>query len=94
LSHGYQTNSKKISAVSAYFETLPYRVREDTGEIDYMDLERLAKAFRPKLIVAGASAYPLRYDYQRMRKIADASGAFLLADIAHWAGQYCFSFIL
>ena len=57
LSHGYQTATKKISAVSIFFESLPYRVREDTGVIDYDMLERTAALYRPKLIVAGASAY-------------------------------------
>src|SRR5271167_3449787 len=57
LSHGYQTPTKKISAISKYFETLPYRLDENTGLIDYVKLEELATVYRPKLIIAGASAY-------------------------------------
>ncbi|KAG5182625.1 serine hydroxymethyltransferase 2 [Tribonema minus] len=86
LSHGYQTDTKKISMVSLYFETFPYRLNETTGTIDYDKLEENAKLFRPKLIVAGASAYSRCIDYARMRKIADASGAYLLADMAHISG--------
>eukprot|EP00611_Tribonema_gayanum_P014032 TRINITY_DN252_c0_g1_i10.p1 TRINITY_DN252_c0_g1~~TRINITY_DN252_c0_g1_i10.p1 ORF type:complete len:500 (-),score=191.79 TRINITY_DN252_c0_g1_i10:592-2091(-) len=86
LSHGYQTDTKKISMVSLYFETFPYRLNETTGTIDYDKLEENAKLFRPKLIVAGASAYSRCIDYARMRKIADASSAYLLADMAHISG--------
>ncbi|KDD76609.1 serine hydroxymethyltransferase [Helicosporidium sp. ATCC 50920] len=86
LSHGYQTDTKKISAVSVYFQTMPYRLDESTGLIDYDALERSAVLFRPKLIVAGASAYTRHYDYPRMRAIADRVGAVLLSDMAHVSG--------
>lgn len=86
LSHGYATPTKNISAVSTYFTNLPYQVDPATGLIDYDGLETLAKAFRPKVIIAGTSAYAALIDYPRMRKIADASGAFLLADMAHISG--------
>lgn len=86
LSHGYQIPSKKISAVSKYFETLPYRLNESTGLIDYEKLEELAAVYRPKLIVAGTSAYSRLIDYERMRKIAHAIGAYLLSDMAHVSG--------
>ena len=86
LSHGYQTDKKKISAVSFYFETIPYRLDEETGLIDYDTLEKNAALFRPKLIVAGASAYSRLYDYGRMREICDKSNAWLLADMAHISG--------
>jgi len=86
LSHGYQTDTKKISSVSVYFETFPYRLNEATGVIDYDKMEENAKLFRPKLIVAGASAYARLIDYARMRKICDNNGAWLLADMAHISG--------
>ncbi|OAX84776.1 hypothetical protein ACJ72_00856 [Emergomyces africanus] len=86
LSHGYQTPTKKISAVSKYFETLPYRLDESTCLIDYDKLAELAQLYRPKLIVAGTSAYSRLIDYPRMRKIADSVGAYLLSDMAHISG--------
>ncbi|XP_057750706.1 serine hydroxymethyltransferase, mitochondrial [Arachis stenosperma] len=86
LSHGYQTDTKKISAVSIFFETMPYRLNESTGYIDYDQMENMAKLFRPKLIVAGASAYARLYDYARVRKVCDKQKAILLADMAHISG--------
>ncbi|KZV46376.1 serine hydroxymethyltransferase, mitochondrial-like [Dorcoceras hygrometricum] len=86
LSHGYQTDTKKISAVSIFFETMPYRLDESTGYIDYDQLEKSAVLFRPKLIVAGASAYARLYDYARIRKVCDKQKAILLADMAHISG--------
>lgn len=86
LSHGYQTPTKKISFISKYFETLPYRLDESTGLIDYDGLENLAMLYRPKLIVAGTSAYSRLIDYPRMRQIADSVGAYLLSDMAHISG--------
>lgn len=86
LSHGYQTDTKKISAVSIFFETMPYRLDESTGYIDYDQLEKSAVLFRPKLIVAGASAYARLYDYERIRKVCDKQKAVLLADMAHISG--------
>ncbi|XP_023543258.1 serine hydroxymethyltransferase, mitochondrial-like isoform X1 [Cucurbita pepo subsp. pepo] len=86
LSHGYQTDTKKISAVSIFFETMPYRLDESTGYIDYDQMERSAALFRPKLIVAGASAYARLYDYARIRKVCDKQKAIMLADMAHISG--------
>ncbi|PPR88478.1 hypothetical protein GOBAR_AA32211 [Gossypium barbadense] len=86
LSHGYQTDTKKISAVSIFFETMPYRLNENTGYIDYDQLEKSATLFRPKLIVAGASAYARLYDYARIRKVCDKQKAIMLADMAHISG--------
>ncbi|KAL2827306.1 serine hydroxymethyltransferase-domain-containing protein [Aspergillus pseudoustus] len=86
LSHGYQTPTKKISFISKYFETLPYRLDESTGLIDYDALEKQALLYRPKLIIAGTSAYSRLIDYPRMREIADSAGAYLLSDMAHISG--------
>ncbi|KAM4065947.1 serine hydroxymethyltransferase [Hirsutella rhossiliensis] len=86
LSHGYQTPTKKISFISKYFETLPYRLDESTGLIDYDKLEEMALLYRPKIIVAGASAYSRLIDYKRMRDICDKANAYLLADMAHISG--------
>lgn len=86
LSHGFQTPTKKISAVSRYFESMPYQLDPSTGTIDYDQMEKSAELFRPKLIVAGASAYARLIDYERIRKIADSVGAYVLADMAHISG--------
>lgn len=87
LSHGYQTPTKKISFISKYFETLPYRLDESTGIIDYDKLEEMALIYRPKIIVAGASAYSRFIDYKRMREVCDKINAYLLADVAHLSGM-------
>ncbi|KAJ2803629.1 Serine hydroxymethyltransferase, cytosolic [Coemansia helicoidea] len=87
LSHGFQTPTKRVSYSSVYFETLPYRCNEETGLIDYDALARSAELFRPKIIVAGASAYARTIDYARMREIADSVGAYLMADMAHISGM-------
>ncbi|SPO07138.1 probable glycine hydroxymethyltransferase [Cephalotrichum gorgonifer] len=86
LSHGYQTPTKKISFVSKYFETLPYQLDEKTGYINYDQLEELATLYRPKIIVAGTSAYSRLIDYKRMREICDKVNAYLMADMAHISG--------
>ncbi|CAI9088329.1 OLC1v1022634C1 [Oldenlandia corymbosa var. corymbosa] len=86
LSHGFMTPKRRVSGTSIYFESMPYRLDESTGLVDYDMLEKTAILFRPKLIIAGASAYPRDFDYPRMRKIADSVGAFLMADMAHISG--------
>jgi len=86
LSHGFMTAKKRVSATSIYFESMPYRLDESTGFIDYEMLEKTATLFRPKLIIAGASAYPRDIDYPRMRQIADTVGAYLMMDMAHISG--------
>ena len=86
LSHGFSTPAKKISATSIYFEQMPYRLNEATGIIDYDTLAANATLFRPKIVIAGASAYTRHYDYPRMREIADSVGAYLLSDMAHISG--------
>lgn len=72
--------------MSTYFETMPYRVDLETGIIDYDMLEKNAQLFRPKVLVAGTSAYCRLIDYARMRKIADSVGAYLVVDMAHISG--------
>lgn len=86
LSHGYATENRKISAVSTYFESFPYRVDPATGIIDYDSLEKNAILYRPKILVAGTSAYCRLIDYKRMREIADKCGAYLMVDMAHISG--------
>jgi glycine hydroxymethyltransferase len=86
LSHGYQTPTKKISMISKYFETLPYRLDESTGLIDYDKLDSLAQLYRPRIIIAGTSAYSRLIDYPRMKSIANNVGAYLLSDMAHISG--------
>jgi len=81
LSHGSLVNSSGI-----LYQPIGYQVDEQTGRVDYNKMEDLARAEKPKLIIAGASAYSRDWDYEKMRQIADSVGAILMADIAHPAG--------
>jgi glycine hydroxymethyltransferase len=69
-----------------YFESLPYRLNEATGYIDYDKLEENAMLFKPRLIIAGGSAYPREWDYKRFRAICDKVGAYFMVDMAHISG--------
>jgi len=81
LSHGSPVNSSGI-----LYQPIAYHVKEDTGMVDYDEMEALAKEHKPKLIIGGASAYSREWDYARMRRIADEVGAMLMIDMAHPAG--------
>ncbi|KAJ1858378.1 glycine hydroxymethyltransferase shm1 [Coemansia sp. RSA 1822] len=86
LTHGYQTDKKKISSSSIYFQSMPYRIDAESGLIDYDRLEENAELYRPQLLICGASAYPRDFDYARLRRIADKHSAYLLCDMAHISG--------
>ncbi|CAK9064719.1 unnamed protein product [Durusdinium trenchii] len=86
LTHGHYTTTRKVSATSIYFESLPYGVDPKTGLIDYEALRETAKVFRPRLIIAGASAYPRHIDWAQFRAACDEVGAYLLVDMAHISG--------
>ncbi len=87
LSHGgHLTHGSPVNFSGRFFNIIPYGVGEDTGRIDYDNLRDLAIKNKPKLIIAGASAYPREIDFSAFRSIADEVGAYLMADIAHIAG--------
>lgn len=87
LSHGgHLTHGHPLSISGRYFKVVPYGVKQDTETIDYEEVERLANEHKPKLIVAGASAYPRIIDFERFGKIAKSVGAILMVDMAHIAG--------
>ena len=81
LSHGSFVNSSGI-----LYNPIAYKVKEETGTVDYDEMEEIALREKPKMIIAGASAYSRDWDYERMRNIADQIGAILVADMAHPAG--------
>ena len=83
---GHLTHGSKVNFSGKLYNFVSYGVNRETEVIDYDELERLAEEHRPKLIVAGFSAYPRRLDFPRFRQIADGVGALLMADIAHVAG--------
>lgn len=87
LAHGgHLTHGSPVNMSGAYFNIVPYGVARETGKIDYDELERIAIECKPKLIVAGASAYPRAIDFKKFREIADKVGAILMVDMAHIAG--------
>ncbi|MCM3540745.1 serine hydroxymethyltransferase [Priestia endophytica] len=87
LSHGgHLTHGSPVSISGKWFEVVSYGVREDTHLIDYDELETIAKKEKPKLIIAGTSAYPRTIDFARFKSIADQIGAKLMVDMAHIAG--------
>ena len=83
---GHLTHGSPVNMSGKYFHIVPYGVRKEDERIDYDELERIAKECKPKLIVAGASAYARVIDFERMANIAHGVGAYLMVDIAHIAG--------
>ncbi|KAM9493153.1 serine hydroxymethyltransferase, cytosolic-like isoform 2-T5 [Clarias gariepinus] len=85
-SHGFIMGKEKLSATSIFFDSRSYKVDQETGYIDYDQLEEGARSFKPKLIIAGTSSYSRNLDYRRLRDIANKNGAYLLGDMAHISG--------
>ncbi|MBQ2719441.1 MAG: serine hydroxymethyltransferase [Clostridia bacterium] len=83
---GHLSHGSPVNISGSYFNIVPYGVDAETHRIDYDEVLRLAKECRPKLILAGASAYPRIIDFKKFREIADEVGAYLLVDMAHIAG--------
>jgi glycine hydroxymethyltransferase len=87
LAHGgHLTHGSPVNFSGKLFNIVPYGVRQETGTIDYAEVERLANEHRPKMIVVGASAYPRILDFEAFRRIADQVGAVVMVDMAHIAG--------
>ncbi len=87
LAHGgHLTHGSPVNMSGSYYNVIPYGIDDDTHRIDYDKLMELAMEHKPKLIVAGASAYPREIDFKKFREIADACGAYLMVDMAHIAG--------
>jgi len=87
LAHGgHLTHGHKLNFSGKLYRVVGYQVRRDTETIDYDQLEAIAQRERPKMIIGGGSAYPRQFDFVRMRAIADKVGAYLLVDMAHFAG--------
>jgi glycine hydroxymethyltransferase len=83
---GHLTHGMKLNMSGKWFNAVPYGVRQDDCRIDMDEVRRLAREHRPKVIVAGGSAYPRFIDFQQFRAIADEVGAYLMVDMAHFAG--------
>jgi glycine hydroxymethyltransferase len=87
LAHGgHLTHGHKLNFSGKLYRIVGYQVRKDTETIDYDELETIAQREKPKVIVGGGSAYPRQFDFPRMRAIADKVGAYLMVDMAHFAG--------
>ena len=87
LSHGgHLTHGSNVNISGSWFKAVSYRVKEDSGLIDYDEMEQRALEHKPKIIIGGASAYSREWDYARMRNIADKIGALFMVDMAHPAG--------
>ncbi|MBE6597735.1 MAG: aminotransferase class I/II-fold pyridoxal phosphate-dependent enzyme, partial [Ruminococcaceae bacterium] len=87
LAHGgHLTHGSPVNISGMYYNFVPYELNPDTEMIDYDEFERLAKEHKPKLIVAGASAYPRVIDFKRMAEVAHSVGAYFMVDMAHIAG--------
>ncbi len=87
LAHGgHLTHGSPVTVSGKYFKSVGYGVAEETGTIDYDELEKIALEVKPKIIVSGASAYPRVIDFKRIREICDKVGAYMMVDIAHIAG--------
>jgi glycine hydroxymethyltransferase len=83
---GHLTHGSPVNMSGRWFKVVPYGVRRDDHRIDYDEVDKLAREHRPKVIIAGGSAYPRIIDFRRLREIADAVGAYLMVDMAHFAG--------
>ncbi len=87
LSHGgHLSHGSAVNFSGLMFRAVAYNLKEETGRVDYDELEQIARAERPKLIIAGASAYSREWDYARIRRVADEIGAIFMVDMAHPAG--------
>ncbi|MBU0711118.1 serine hydroxymethyltransferase, partial [bacterium] len=87
LAHGgHLTHGSPVNFSGKLFNIVSYGVKRETGRIDFDQMAKIAKETRPKMIIAGGSAYPRFLDFERFREIADSIGAFLVADVAHPAG--------
>ncbi len=83
---GHLTHGSKANISGNYFNVIPYGLNSETGRIDYDNIRALAIEHKPKIIVAGASAYPRVFDFKKLREVADEVGAYLMMDMAHIAG--------
>lgn len=83
---GHLTHGAKVSISGKWFNSISYGVQKDTGLIDYDEVKKLALEYKPKLIIAGCSSYPRVIDFMKFREIADLTGAYLMVDMAHFAG--------